>query len=240
VIARWASLTDGHFRFCPKFSNSISHLRQLSNAEKETDLFIDHVQSFGASLGPSFLQLSDRFDPGGASILQKYARQLPRDFKACIELRQEDWFAYPAATRNSAPSAASASTRSSTPFTPFSASVADTWELFRELGVGTVITDTSGRRDVLHMKLTAPFAFIRFVANNLHPTDFPRIDSWADRIKTWIDKGLKEIYFFIHSHDEENTPELARYAVEEFSRKCGLNLRPPQIRGDSATELSLF
>src|ERR1700760_1083365 len=31
VIERWSSLADGGFRFCPKFSNSISHTHQLRN-----------------------------------------------------------------------------------------------------------------------------------------------------------------------------------------------------------------
>ena len=223
IIARWASLTDGHFRFCPKFSNSITHLQQLKNAEEDTDLFIDHVRSFGASLGPCFLQLSEGFAPSRAGILQDYARQLPRDLSTCIELRQEDWFAPAVSTGGTA-------------------GAMHVWETFLDLGIGTVITDTSGRRDVLHMKLTAPVAFIRFVGNNLHPTDFPRIDAWADRIKTWIGKGLREIYFFVHTSDEENTPELAKYAVEQFNKKCGLNLKPPQILrgGGAATELSLF
>ena len=92
-----------------------------------------------------------------------------------------------------------------------------------------VITDTSGRRDCVHMKLTAPVAFVRFVGNNLHPTDFTRIDNWVDHIKTWIDKGLREIYFYIHNHDEINSPELCKYAIEQFNRKCGMSLVVPKL-----------
>lgn len=230
VIERWASLADRHFRFCPKFSNTISHLRQLKNAERETDLFIDHMQGFGSGLGPSFLQLSDRFTPDRAVTLQDYIRQLPRDFSTCIELRHGDWFCEVAGTQQSGPVVARNT-----------AVVKDTWELFRDLCVGTVITDTSGRRDCLHMKLTAPVAFIRYVGNNLHPTDFTRIDAWVDRVKTWIDKGLKEIYFFIHNHEELNSPELCKYAVNQFNKKCGLHLKPPELLNEEPPgTLSLF
>ncbi|MHA4807606.1 DUF72 domain-containing protein [Flavitalea flava] len=216
VIERWASLTKDDFRFCPKFTNTISHIRQLKNVERETELFIDHIQSFGSTLGPSFLQLSDSFGPNRAVILQDFVRQLPRDFKTCVELRHEEWFA----GRDGVP---------------------DTWEMLRESGVGTVITDTSGRRDCLHMKLTAPVAFIRFVANNLHPTDLIRIEAWADRINTWIENGLREIYFFLHSHDELNAPELCRYATEQFNKKCGLDLKPPKLYNNTAGgNLTLF
>ena len=35
----------------------------------------------------------------------------------------------------------------------------------RELKIGTIITDAAARMDVLHMQLTIPKAFIRFVGN---------------------------------------------------------------------------
>ena len=225
VISRWASLAGPGFRFCPKFSNTISHQRQLQQTRQETDLFLDHMQSFGDRLGYSFLQLSDRFAPNRAQLLQAYVRDLPRDFRTCVELRHEDWFAPP--HRHAGESASTA--------------VADTWQSFRESGIGTVITDTPGRRDCLHMRLTAPVAFIRFVGNNGHSTDFPRIDAWADRIRTWIDKGLREIYFFVHCPEELNTPELCRYAVEQFNSKCGTALIPPKLFNEGpGTNLSLF
>jgi len=215
VIEKWASVADEGFRFCPKFSDTISHRQQLKNAEVETDLFIDHMQSFGGKLGYSFLQLSDSFGSDRAGTLQDYLRRLPHDFRTCIELRREDWF------RDAR-------------------GVKDTWQLFRELGKGTVITDTSGRRDCLHMILTAPVAFIRFVGNNLHPTDYARVDSWADRLKTWVDKGLREIYFFIHTHNEQHSPELGRYVVEQFNQKFGAQLKPPKLIPEPPVNLSLF
>jgi uncharacterized protein YecE (DUF72 family) len=220
VIEKWAAQVDTKFRFCPKVSNTISHELQLENAAHDTGLFVDHMQSFGITLGPSFLQLSERFDPRRAHILQDYLRILPRDFRACVELRHEDWFG---------DAAASAATR-------------ETWDMFYEYGIGTVITDTPGRRDVLHMRLTAPFAFIRYVGNSLDPTDFVRIDAWADRIRTWIGKGLREVYFFVHDHEERFSPELCGYAIEQFNLKCGTELKPPRLLNAEppATNLTLF
>lgn len=230
VIEKWALTAGDNFLFCPKFLNTISHTRQLENVRPETDAFIDHMQYFGTKLGPSFLQLSDSFVPERATVLQQYVRQLPRDFRVCVELRHEDWFgtggyAQAPGGRNPARTVA----------------VRDTRQLLTDLGIGSVITDTSGRRDVLHMTLTAPFAFIRFVGNNGHPTDFARLDEWALRLKRWIDKGLREIYFFIHSHHELHSPELARYAVERFNRVCGTRLAPPVLsNGGQPENLSLF
>lgn len=250
VIEKWASLADASFRFCPKFSNTISHTRQLQNTRTDTELFISHMQSFGQKLGPSFLQLSDSFGPDRTAILQAYCRSLPRDFKTCVELRHERWFSpHPRAACSPSPFPPSASSPALAAHQPLSSSsssgpaspLSPTWDCFRDLGIGTVITDTAGRRDALHMRLTAPFAFIRFVGNNLHPTDFPRIDAWVDRIKTWIDKGLREIYFFVHSHEEINSPQLAEHAIAQFNMKCGTRLTPPKkFNEEKGKNLTLF
>ena len=215
VIEKWAALADEHFRYCPKFSNTISHELQLKDAQKDTQLFTEHMRYFGEKLGSSFLQLSDGFGPERTPLLHHYLRQLPRDFQACVELRQERWFDKNAHR--------------------------DTWDLFRELGIGTVITDTAGRRDVIHMRLTTPVAFIRFVSNSGHPTDYPRIDAWAERIGKWTKQGLREVYFFMHAHDESVTPSLIDYAIERLNKACGTNIPRPKLKQeDEATPLTLF
>jgi uncharacterized protein YecE (DUF72 family) len=238
VIERWASLAGEGFRFCPKFSNVISHTGQLRNVQRDTDAFIGHVRYFGDRLGPSFLQLSDSFGPDRASLLRDYIRELPRGFSVCVELRQAGWFA----GGGNRPVHAAPGNVSKGISAEQSDAMRGTWELLYERGIGTVITDTSGRRDVLHMRLTAPVAFIRFVSNNGHPTDFARIDDWVERIKSWIDKGLRDIYFFIHSHEEEHSPNLCRYAIGRFNERCGTSLQPPLLLENKppAANLTLF
>lgn len=205
VIQRWASLADAGFRFCPKMSESISHRLQLRNAQEETKQFIDHLSAFGDKLGTSFLQLSESFGPDRATVLQDYLRSLPERFRLCVELRQKDWF---------------------------NGSAADTYRIMMENNIGTVITDTAGRRDVLHMRLTAPVVFIRWIGNSLHPTDFPRIEAWAHRLRSWMDKGLREIYFIVHNHNEFLAPDLQRHAVERFNAICGTSLKPPRLTNE--------
>jgi uncharacterized protein YecE (DUF72 family) len=103
-------------------------------------------------------------------------------------------------------------------------------ELFttlKAMNIGAVITDTSGRRDCAHMHLTIPKAFIRYVGNSLHPTDYTRMDEWVERIKYWLDNGLEDLYFFMHMHDETYSPELTVYLVDKMNAVCGLNLMKP-------------
>jgi uncharacterized protein YecE (DUF72 family) len=84
------------------------------------------------------------------------------------------------------------------------------------------------------MYLTIPKAFIRFVGNSLHPSDYKRIDNWVERIKVWLDNGLKELYFFMHMHDEAYSPELSVYLIDKLNGECGLSLHKPQFVAPSA------
>jgi uncharacterized protein YecE (DUF72 family) len=228
IISRWASLAGPDFLFCPKFSGAISHHLQRKSVQQDTDQFLEHIQYFGTKRGHSFLQLSEGFAPDRSAVLQNYLRGLPRDLPLCLELRHEDWFASPTTPPKSHVRPAS------------SPVVEDTWRLLRELRIGSVITDTAGRRDCLHMRLTAPVAFIRFVANG-HPTDYSRLDDWAVRLKDWTVKGLRRIYFFVHSPEELYSPELCRYAIGEFNKQCGSQLRAPVLLDDKpAADLTLF
>lgn len=95
-----------------------------------------------------------------------------------------------------------------------------------------MITDTAGRRDCAHMELTVPKTFIRYVGNSLHPTDYTRCDDWVNRIQYWLNKGLQELYFFMHMHDEAYSPELTVYLVDQLNERCGLDLKKPEFVGE--------
>jgi uncharacterized protein YecE (DUF72 family) len=71
------------------------------------------------------------------------------------------------------------------------------------------------------MRLTTPQAFIRFVGNGLHPTDYTRIDDWVQRMKQWTEQGIEELWFFMHQHEELHSPELCRYLIPEINKYCG-------------------
>ena len=89
----------------------------------------------------------------------------------------------------------------------------------------------------MHMKLTTPTAFIRFVGNSLHKSDYQRIDAWVNRIDSWLGSGLQTLYFFIHQHDELYSPELSLYMVEKLNKQCGLNIKPPQLLNNNSGKL---
>lgn len=206
TISKWKDKTESNsgFKFCPKFSQSISHIRRLKNAEEITTQFYQGIMAFGDKLGPLFLQLSDNFAPKSFPEIKAYLEHLPKDVPVFVELRHKEWYANSEA-RESA------------------------FNLFHELGMGAVITDASGRRDCVHMTLPTPHAFIRFVGNSLHRTDYQRVDEWVERIAQWKEQGLQSVWFFMHQHDERYSPELADYVSEQLSKKLGLDLPRPNF-----------
>lgn len=214
-VLKWKAIAEengqGHFMFCPKFSNVISHIKRLSNVEIETDKYIHAVSAFGKYLGPCFLQLSDNFGPKNFSVLEQYLKKLPDDIKVFVEVRHADWFKDQQARKA-------------------------LFEMLAHLKKGAAITDASGRRDVLHMELTIPEAFIRFVGNGgrFLSSDKARIDTWTDRLKDWLHSGLDNVYFFLHQHDEADTPLIADYTIERFNK--ALNANRPRVRFCTGTQ----
>ena len=65
TIQKWKEKADVNpdFKFCPKFSQSISHIRRLKNCDDITTTYYEGIMAFGDKLGPLFLQLSDNYTP---------------------------------------------------------------------------------------------------------------------------------------------------------------------------------
>ncbi len=202
-IAKWAAKADGKdFMFCPKMYQGITHRRSLKRKDFITSEFLRGIIAFEKHLGPVFVQVSDAFTTKRKNELFDFLRSLPTDLQFFLEVRHPDWFGKEN-IRN------------------------ELFETLKQINVGAIITDTSGRRDCAHMHLTVPKAFIRYVGNSLHATDYTRIDDWVNRIKYWLDNGLEELYFFMHMHDESYSPELTVYLVDKLNAICGLTLQKP-------------
>lgn len=206
-ISKWKAKTAGNpdFKFCPKFPQIISHLKRLKDVHELTTAFYEGILAFGEKLGPLFLQLSDSFTPKSYADLSAYLKDLPVDIPMFTELRDEAWFSDERA-RNAA------------------------FGLMHNLNIGSIITDASGRRDCVHLYLPTPHAFVRFVGNALHPTDYLRIDAWVQRIKEWQQQGLQSLYFFVHQPEEKTTPQLADYFITQLNKHLNLNLRRPRLQ----------
>src|SRR6476469_3095827 len=65
MIKKWKEKAEGAegFKFCPKISRPISHIKRLKDADDLTTAFYEGIIEFKEFLGPIFLQLSDNFGP---------------------------------------------------------------------------------------------------------------------------------------------------------------------------------
>jgi len=206
TISKWKekAAANPNFKFCPKFSQSITHLRRLKNVDEITTQYYEGIMAFGDQLGPLFLQVGDNYTPKSFPDMKLYLEKLPKDVPVFVEVRHKEWYADP--------------------------NVRDSFfNTLHDLNIGSVITDASGRRDCVHMELPTPHAFIRFVGNSLDRTDYKRVDDWVARIRDWKEQGLQSVWFFMHQHDERYSPELCDYVVEELNKALGTNLHRPEF-----------
>src|SRR5665647_1880841 len=157
-IKRWEANASGKdFLFCPKLTRYILPSADMDKEKQYIKQFLEAVDFFGENLGPLFLLLPESFSPAKKELLYDFLTLFPKTHQLFIEVRNTAWYS------------------DATVFK----------ELLNELSVqktGFIITDTEGRRDMAHMHLTIPKAFVRFVGNSLHETDYERCDEWVKRI----------------------------------------------------------
>lgn len=200
---KWANATPDGFKFCPKLGQFISHIKRLDGVEESIDLFIENASHLGAKMGVPFLQMHDNFAPKDFERVRSFVQYWKFDTPVAVELRHKDWYV--------------------------DSGLFDEWcHLLEENGIVNILVDTAGRRDMMHMRLTTPTAFVRYVGSN-HPSDYPRLDKWIERVAKWKKKGLTELYFFVHQFAEEESPRLSAHFIEGLNRKIGTKLKVPEV-----------
>ncbi|MEQ9378878.1 MAG: DUF72 domain-containing protein [Imperialibacter sp.] len=205
-VLKWKEKTPDDFKFFPKLTNSISHFKRLIDTKQVVDEYCDAISGLEEKLGMVFLQMHDNFKPKDFDRVIKFIDEFPKVIPLAIEVRNEDWFTD-------------------------SASAEKFYQLLEDKGVANVLVDTAGRRDMMHMRLTTPHAFVRYVGAN-HPTDYPRLDDWLVRIKAWKEQGLEKLYFFIHQNIELESPLLSAYFIKKMNEQLGTSLTVPKTLND--------
>lgn len=200
-IQNWVDKTPENFRFFPKVHRMISHIKRLNEVEEPIIRYTTNIRAFGKKLGMCFLQLHDNFKPKNFERLVTTLEAWPGDIPLAIELRNTEWFN--------------------------DGNVAnEVYWLFKEHKVSNIITDTAGRRDLLHMRLTSPKVFVRYVGAN-HESDYSRLNDWFERIKLWKSQGMEKLYFFVHQNLEKESPVLSAHLIRKLNRAFDYSLVAP-------------
>ncbi|GHE56345.1 DUF72 domain-containing protein [Roseivirga thermotolerans] len=210
--AAWAQKTPDHFRFFPKVNQMISHMKRLNDVDRYTEEFCESLIGLKEKLGMVFLQLHNNFGPKNWDRLERFLNGFPKEIPLAVEVRHTDWLNQEDVANRF-------------------------YQLLESKRVSNIITDTAGRRDLLHMRLTTPQVFIRYVGAN-HESDYTRLDDWLQRIKAWVATGgLTDIYFFVHQNLEKASPLLSAYFIKKLNAELGYELQVPETQ---STQSSLF
>lgn len=201
-FAKWKEKATEDFKFFPKVPRIISHIKRLNETEVITDDFIKNILPLKDKMGMVFLQLRDDFGPKNMDRVEKFFKHWPKEVPLSAEFRHADWYKDTTAA-------------------------GELNELMIKHNITHVITDSAGRRDLLHMRLTTDSAFIRYNGAN-HKSDYTRLDDWLERIGEWHEMGLKNLYFFVHQNVEEASPLLSAYFIEKFNKKFNTGIKTPE------------
>ena len=198
---KWYEKVPADFRFFPKVTQNISHLKRLINAPELLPEYLDHTLLLKEKLGCIFLQMHNNFQPKNWDRVEQFVEAWPQEVPLAIEFRHTDWFNEETVSQK-------------------------LYHLLEINNIANVLVDTAGRRDIMHMRMTNSEAFIRFVGAN-HPSDYERLDDWVDRLGVWIEDGISKIDFFIHQNVEKESPLLVTYFIKKMNKKYGFDLNIP-------------
>lgn len=210
-VLTWKEKTPKDFKFFPKITNTVSHFRRLLNIDDVVTQFATAVLNFDEKLGMVFLQLHDNFKPKDYERLEQFVNKWPKEVPLAIELRNTEWFT--------------------------DEEVFDkTCQLFEDNDITNIIVDTAGRRDMLHMRLTTPNAFIRYVGAN-HESDYERLDDWLKHLTKWKKEGLQNLYFFVHQNLEKASPLLSSYLIKNMNDEWKTDIHIPVMGQENMPSL---
>ena len=204
TVEGWVNTVLKGFKFCPKISQPISITSPLGKNQAALKEFIEATHAFGEHLGVVFLQLRPNFVSKRFDDLLNFLDMWDASLPLHVELRHKGWFTDEEVLGKLLPE-------------------------LKDRKIGLVITDTPGEREIVHMALTVPSVFIRFEGNELHSSDFTRLDAWADRLKQWFDEGLHTAFFFHHTTTKALTPEMSNHFIARMNKLMGLELKPAKI-----------
>jgi uncharacterized protein YecE (DUF72 family) len=200
---KWYATVPANFRFFPKLEQSISHFRRLKDVQEIVERNVANMSQLREKLKMPFLQMHNNFGPKDFDRVAAFVENWKYEVPLAVEFRHKAWSNDQAVSSK-------------------------LYDLLETNNVTNVLVDTAGRRDLMHMRLTTPMAFIRWVGANEPQSDRSRLDEWIGRIAKWKKAGLQKLFFFVHQNEEKESPALAAHFIERLNKKIGAALPVPK------------
>lgn len=190
-VIKWKQSTPADFVFCPKVPSRISQSKLLGLESELWQDFNEAISHFEQQLGPIFLQFPDYVDTSRLPQIIKVLHSGLIQFPLLFELRHPSWFKL----KNERE---------------------ELMATLAEKKCGLVITDTSGRQDVLHMDISCPYLLIRFVSYGRAEDDSIRLEHWLNKIIELSENGMKQIHFIFHHPNAGQMIHWSKMMMEKF------------------------
>lgn len=203
TFEKWYATVPEGFKFFPKLEQTISHFRRLKEVEQVVENNVTNMSHLKEKLGMPFLQMHNNFGPKDFDRVRTFVDNWQYDIPLAVEFRQTDWYNDPSIS-------------------------SELYDLLEKNNITNVLVDTAGRRDLMHMRLTTPNAFIRWVGTNEPASDRKRLDEWVERVADWKKQGLQQLNFFVHQNIEKESPLLSAYFIGSLNKKIGIDLQVPK------------
>lgn len=204
TFEQWSAAVPAGFKFFPKLQQSISHFKRLKDVEATVNINAERFSLLKEKLGMPFLQMHNNFGPKDFDRVRAFVDNWKQHaMPLAMEFRHTDWYNDPNVSEQ-------------------------LYELLESNKITNVLVDTAGRRDLMHMRLTTPTAFVRWVGAN-HESDYTRLEEWVERIAAWKKQGLESLYFFVHQNVEKESPLLSAHFIEKLNKRIGTEIPIPKM-----------
>jgi uncharacterized protein YecE (DUF72 family) len=193
----WAQRAQAHaaaFKFCPKVFRGITEQLDAPGLRAEIARCAESFAGFGDAYGLGIAQFPETFAPEHLPLLKRFLELWPRQLPLAVEVRNRGWF-------------------------KDHVLLDDAVNLLYRYGAATVITDTLGRRDALHMSLSQPRVLVRFLGSDLAPSDRTRLSAWSERLIDWAGRGLQDLYVFCHQPTESTIPKTVNLLLQSLQMR---------------------
>lgn len=211
TVEQWYKESSQQFRFCFKFPQEVTHQKQLTHCKNETQQFLERLEPLQEKLGLLCIQLPAAFGPESLTDLANYLQILPTDWQYAVEIRHPEFFQKGIAEQQLNQLLISQGCNRIS---------FDTRSLFAHPADDAVSIKAKEHKPELpvHAISTGQSPMIRFIT----PLDWqwgaPYLDPWIRKAITWMQEG-KTPYFFFHTPDNAEAPQLAAYFVEKLEEQ---------------------
>jgi uncharacterized protein YecE (DUF72 family) len=188
TIESWISAVPPDFKFCPKVSQFLTHMKKLKDSEEPMSRFINAILSLKGMLGPILIQLppSLKFDIDVIEPFFDLLKEVYSEYAFAIEPRHLTWFE------------------------------PDSLDLLRKYKITFAISESGGRFPYGEF-VTAKNVYLRFHgAPKLYDSSYSddTLKEYADKVKQWRKEGHDCWIFFnntMHDSAIHNAHTIARF-----------------------------